>query len=52
MGAPNRGQAFSGLLTVAYLLVLFYAFALLRAVLPRAFWLTRLEHRWIHLWMR
>jgi hypothetical protein len=53
MCAPEREPAaFSRLLTVVYLLVLFRAFALLRAVLPRAFWLARLEHRWIDLWMR
>jgi hypothetical protein len=53
MGGPERGRtALSGLLTVVYLLVLLHAFALLRAVLPRAFGLARLEHRWVELWMR
>jgi hypothetical protein len=41
-----------GLVAVAYLLGLFYAFALLRTVLPRVCWVTRLEHHWIGLWMR
>ena len=47
----KRGRL-GGLLIVTYLLVLFHGFALLRAGLPRALWLARLEHRWIELWMR
>jgi hypothetical protein len=41
----------SGLVAVAYLLGLFYALALVRTVLPRVCWVTRLEHHWIGLWM-
>lgn len=41
-----------GLAVGAYLVVLLNGFGLLRLVLPRACWLTRLDRRWTDLWMR
>jgi hypothetical protein len=51
-GKRYAGEYLGGLVAVTYLLGVFYAFALLRTVLPRIYWVTRLEHRWIGLWMR
>ena len=49
----DRGRGrLGGVFIVTYLAVLLHGFALLRAALPRALWLARLEHRWIELWMR
>jgi hypothetical protein len=39
-------------LVVGYLFVLLHAYALARAMLPRAGWMARLDHRWVDLWMR
>ena len=50
-GSPHQGRI-GGVLVVAYLLVLLYAFRLLRGVLPGACWAARLERRWTDLWMR
>ena len=49
---PSVPQRLGGLVVVAYLLAWFYAFAVLRAVLPRACWVVRLERHWIGMWMR
>ena len=39
-------------LVVGYLFVLLHTYALARAMLPRAGWMARLDHRWDDLWMR
>jgi hypothetical protein len=50
--AHGRRGRVGGVLIVTYWLILLHGFGLLRAMLPRGFWLARLEHRWIELWMR
>jgi hypothetical protein len=41
-----------GVAVVGYLLMLLYTFRVLRFVLPRVGWVTRLDQRWTDLWMR
>ena len=52
LGSPWWIARLGGVAVVAYLVVLLNGFGLLRLVLPRACWLTRLDRRWTDLWMR
>jgi hypothetical protein len=51
-GSSRWWSRSGGVLVVAYLLILFQAFAAVRAMLPRACWVGRLDRRWTDLWMR
>ena len=51
-GSSGYWSRIGGVLVVAYLLILFHAFAAVRAMRPRACRVGRLDRRWTDLWMR